>query len=67
MSFWAKYSIRSGRNQPGNPRSKEEEKPSKHMEMSPEKAKEILEHGEVRGHKLTEKQKGMFGAVADRD
>lgn len=28
------------------------------------KAKEILRHGEVRGHRLTGKQKRMFGAVA---
>ena len=28
------------------------------------KAKEILSHGEVRGHKLTRKQKGFFGARA---
>ena len=28
------------------------------------KAKEILSHGKVRGHKLTKKQKGMFGDVA---
>lgn len=28
------------------------------------KAKEILRHGKVRGHKLTKKQKGYFGARA---
>ena len=28
------------------------------------KAKKILRHGEVRGHKLTKKQKGLFGARA---
>ena len=28
------------------------------------KAKTILREGEVRGHKLTEKQKGFFGARA---
>lgn len=28
------------------------------------KAKEILRHGEVRGKKLTKKQKGFFGARA---
>ena len=28
------------------------------------KAKKILRHGSVRGHKLTKKQKGLFGARA---
>lgn len=28
------------------------------------KAKKILRHGEVRGRKLTKKQKGFFGARA---
>ena len=28
------------------------------------KAKKILKHGSVRGHKLTEKQEGFFGARA---
>jgi len=32
--------------------------------VSQAKAKEILKHGEVRGHPLTEKQKGFFGARA---
>ncbi|MGH7254016.1 MAG: hypothetical protein ACREIE_09490 [Nitrospiraceae bacterium] len=36
---------------------------SKHG-VSREKAKEILRHGEVRGHKLTRKQRGFFGARA---
>ncbi len=31
---------------------------------SREKAKEILRHGEVRGHPLTRKQKGLFGLIA---
>ena len=35
----------------------------KHI-VSQEKAKEILGHGEVRGHALSEKQKGFFGARA---
>jgi len=34
------------------------------MAVSKEKAKEILRHGEVRGHALTAKQKGFFGARA---
>ena len=33
-------------------------------QVSQEKAKEIMRHGEVRGHKLTSKQKGFFGARA---
>ena len=31
--------------------------------VSKEKAGEILRHGEVRGHALTEKQRGFFGAI----
>lgn len=34
--------------------------------ISPEKAKKILKDKEVKGHPLTEKQKGMFGAAAGR-
>lgn len=30
--------------------------------LTKEKAKEILHHGEVRGHELTEKQRKFFGA-----
>lgn len=32
--------------------------------LTPEKAKTILEEGQVRGKPLTDKQKGFFGAVA---
>lgn len=32
--------------------------------LSSEKAKEILRHGEVRGHALSAKQKGLFGLIA---
>lgn len=32
--------------------------------LTQKKAKEILRHGSVRGHKLTKKQTGLFGAVA---
>lgn len=32
--------------------------------ISKAKAKEILRHGEVKGHPLTEKQEGFFGARA---
>lgn len=32
--------------------------------ISPEKAKKILEEGEIRGQPLTEKQEGFFGARA---
>ena len=32
--------------------------------VSREKAKEILRHGEVRGHPLSKAQKGFFGARA---
>lgn len=34
--------------------------------IAPTKAKEILEHGEVHGKPLTEKQQGMFGAAAGK-
>ena len=34
--------------------------------LSRKKAKEIMSHGSVRGHKLTKKQRGLFGAVAGK-
>ena len=37
---------------------------AKQAKLSRRKAKEILSHGSVRGHKLTKKQRGLFGAVA---
>ena len=33
-------------------------------ELGPKKAKIILRHGEVQGHPLSKKQKGLFGAMA---
>ena len=32
--------------------------------LSKAKAHEMLRHGEVRGKKLTQKQRGLFGAIA---
>lgn len=32
--------------------------------VRPAKAKKILRHGSVKGHKLTGKQKRFFGAIA---
>ena len=32
--------------------------------LTVKKAKKILRHGSVRGHKLTKKQKGFFGLKA---
>lgn len=32
--------------------------------VSQRKAKEILRHGEVHGQPLTQKQRGLFGAIA---
>jgi len=32
--------------------------------LTKKKAKKILRHGEVRGHTLTKKQKGLFGLIA---
>jgi hypothetical protein len=34
--------------------------------ISPRKAAKILHDGSVRGHPLTKKQRGMFGAAAGR-
>jgi len=34
--------------------------------ISSAKARKILREGSVRGHKLTKKQRGMFGAAAGR-
>lgn len=64
-SFWRNYSIRDGHTQPGNPKASNE-LPSKHMDMSPEKARTILHDKEIRGHPLTEKQRGLFGAIAGK-
>jgi len=36
-----------------------------HKKLTKKKAKKILKHGSVRGHKLTKKQKGFFGARAE--
>jgi hypothetical protein len=40
--------------------------PSKKANISSTKAKTILSDGEVRGHPLTEKQRGLFGAIAGK-
>jgi len=64
-NFWKPHSIKSGRDQPGNPRASSE-LPSTHAKVTPHKAKEILRHGSVRGHELTPKQRGFFGAVAGK-
>lgn len=37
--------------------------PSSKASLTPHKAGEILRHGEVRGHPLTKKQRGLFGAI----
>jgi hypothetical protein len=37
--------------------------PSSKASLTPEKAGTILRHGSVRGHKLTKKQRGMFGSI----
>jgi len=36
----------------------------KGRKITKDKAKEMLRHGSVRGHKLTRKQRGLFGAIA---
>lgn len=41
-------------------------RPSEHMSMSSEKARTILRDKEVRGHPLTPKQKGLFGAIVSK-
>lgn len=38
--------------------------PSRSLDISPAKARKILHDGAVRGHKLTKRQRGMFGAKA---
>lgn len=40
------------------------ESQNKSEELDPKKAKTILRHGEVSGHPLSKKQKGLFGAIA---
>lgn len=35
-----------------------------YKKLTSSKARKILGHGKVRGHKLTKKQKGFFGARA---
>lgn len=37
---------------------------AKRKKLTKSKAKEMLKHGEVHGHPLTEAQKGYFGLVA---
>ena len=39
-------------------------KHSAHGVMSKAKAREMLEHGEVKGKRLTKKQRGLMGMVA---
>lgn len=41
--------------------------PSETADVSPEKARKILKDGTVHGKPLTEKQRGMFGAIAGKD
>ncbi len=59
--FWKPYKISRGHTEQGQKKSKG--LPSKHTSLSPEKAGLILKHGEVRGHKLTPRQRGFLGAV----
>ena len=35
--------------------------------VTPEKAKKILRHGEVRGHELTPAQKRLFGWLSQKE
>jgi hypothetical protein len=44
-----------------------DKKPSQRKDApSPQKARTILHDKEIRGHPLTEKQRGFFGAIAAR-
>ncbi len=45
-------------------RKKKKNNRKKRSDLSPSKAREILRDGSVHGKKLTEKQKGFFGARA---
>lgn len=65
-NFWKSFSIKGERDQPGNPKS-QEELPSTHAKITPHKAGVILKDGSVRGHKLTPKQKGFFGAIKGKE
>ena len=40
--------------------------PSQTTDITPQKARKILEDKTVRGHPLTPKQRGFFGAVAGK-
>lgn len=40
--------------------------PSQQLDITPEKACKILKDGEVRGHPLTERQRGLFGVICGR-
>jgi predicted small lipoprotein YifL len=42
------------------------ELPSEEADVDPDKACQILKDGEVRGHELTEAQRGMFGAICGK-
>jgi hypothetical protein len=59
------YSRPESNAQPGNPEASHE-LPSKHMDMTPEKAKTILHDKSIRGHPLSAKQRGLFGAIASK-
>jgi hypothetical protein len=40
--------------------------PSSRLNITPEKACQILKDGQVRGHPLTDRQKGLFGVICGR-
>lgn len=66
-AFWQKHSIRDKGPQPGNPDAGGKKKlPSKSTSLTPEKAREIISHGEVGGKKLTPRQRRFMGAVVSK-
>ncbi len=61
--------LASGIEKSGSPSRKKyaaDELPSETTGVGPEKARKILQDGEVNGHPLTEAQRRMFGMIASR-
>jgi hypothetical protein len=56
----------SGSHQAAQVVNKDKRQPSTSLDMTPQKACRILHDGEANGHPLTEKQRGMFGALCGK-
>lgn len=66
MSKMAEVMAAENKQRPKKRSKKKKRKKSASMDMSSEKAKKILRDGSVRGHKLSKKQRGLFGAIAGK-